>query len=372
MSEELTPKERVTLSDGQSLLKELQEMQPKKDAPAILGPDGQPATAAQVHSPAEMAAQHRKDMEEKQKKHVDELHARMKLLSDEDEDALPLMGVVLAAQQLIFWAQSELNAHCGVDEELLDFIERYMRQAAVTKTGFTLKQVISKFKQEVLPLASEYMKTYEAGKNRRLLKFRKVAQKLDQQGMFLPTPKMRKSVDGVFRPGDLMVVTGDPASVVKALQWTITCQLKHVSGLTYYLCSDALNTYSPPDHVKLLPRAWWSNAASHVRKLYEVLQPMVDDTSALVVIDDLELLYSGTGTEDEKLSPQHRKYLALARLDQWAHENFAAVLIGDSVVGDALDPKVYRGIPFFCASTVEVDGKEELRIDGEPLEEPKK
>lgn len=371
MSEELSPKERVTLSDGQALLKQLQELQPKSEAPAILGPDGQPATAAPVRSPAEMAEQYRKDMEVRQKKHVDDLHARMTILSNEDEDALPLMGVVLAAQQLIFWAQSELNAHCGVDEELLDFIERYMRQTVVSRSGFTLKQIITKFKQEVLPLVTEYMKTYEAGKNRRLLKFRKVAQKLDQQGMFLPTPKMRQAVAGLFRPGDLLVITGEALTVTRVLQWIATCQSRHVSGLTYYLGAEALYTYTPPDHVKLLPRAWWAGAGSSVSKLSEAFQPIVDETAALVVIDDLALLDSGK-EGDNKISPQHRKYITMARLDQWAHENFAAVIVGDHVTGEALDPRVYRGVPHFVATTVEVNGKEELRIDGEPLEEPKR
>lgn len=331
----------------------------------IVGPDGQPIDKKPAIDPAEAAAQFQKDMVAKQKAMADEFHKRMKAFTEEDRDAMDLSGIMLLCYRMIDWAKSELFGHCGAKTDLIEYIDRYMKAAAGGKRGFTLKQLIVQMKQEAIPLADKFYRTWEAHRTRRTNKLRKIASNLEADGVFLPTPKMRKVMEGIFKPGELVVLHGERGPVLSAILHMVGNQLHNTVGSIYRLSDVDTRNGTTNNSIVSLPPKWWKNSASHIRSLYEALKPVVEDASALVFVEDLELMYC----EDPDQMPSHmRRQLALSRLYQWARENYVAVVVGDVVTPETFDAKLYGPMPHFGVTTFTLDGVESIFIDGEAVE----
>ncbi len=348
------------------MLKELAKAQPQQSA--IVGVDGQPIDQKPVIDPVEAAANYQKDMLAKQRKQVDEYHHQMGELTKDDPDAMDLSGVMLLCHRMIHWAKSELYGHCGATTDLIEFMDRYMREAAGGQRGFTLKQLIVQMKQEAVPLADKFYRRWEAQRTRRLHKLKKIAQNLEDEGVYLPTVGMRAAMEGIFKPGELIVIHGERQPVSATIRHIITSQSERVVGSIYRLSYHEQTDETPNPHIIALPMTWWKDAAKHIKSLYEVLKPVVENTAALVTVDDLETLYTGAAGD----APSHmRKQLSLSRLYQWARENYVAVIVGDVVTLDDLDTRLYGPIKHFGATSVELDGVVSLFINAEPVETKK-
>lgn len=345
--EKLTPKEILLKSEGDAMLRSIAASQPKQSA--ILGPDGKPVDAQPaIDAQAAFVAA--------QKKRADELHARMKELMETDGNAAEVLGTILACHRLLFWAKAELYCKVGAEEDLIEFVDRFMKQAA--NKPFELKNVVRQLKHEVLPIVEKIFKRDSALHGARLLKLRRVSAHLDAHGFELP-PKVKEKLQNFFRVGDLLIVHGDKDAVTHAMIKLAQMQTPK-AGKTYFLSStDETRSFAPP-HVVVMPRAWHVDAASHITKLYSALEPMTNDEAALLIVEQLETLYL---MGDKPV--MQRKGQALVRLYQWARERAAALIVGDVVTEDVFDARLYGSYPHVLAKLVEVEGQITLMLDGE-------
>lgn len=361
----LTPQEVQLKGEGDALLRQVAAMQPKAASP-LLGPDGQPLDKESQIDPKAAVEKARKDYEEQQKKTVDELHRRLKELTDHDKEALDICSVILNCHRMIHWAKAELYGRCGAEDDLIAFTDRYMSRAAEGPQGFTLKKAITDMKHQCLPIAEHFRKLNEAQQGKRLNRLKRIGPYLDQHGIKLPTEQLRLRVGGCFRLGEVLVLHGEEEPVRTVLNRIADLQDADKVGTTYYLASDAKieSATDYDDRMIVMPRSWWEGAANHIRKLNSTLEPFVNNETSLLVVDDL----LGLITTHQDIPVGYRKQVALVRLYQWARENAAAVVVGNIDTEEA-DPRFYGRIPYASVRQgVKVDGTPLPSIDGIPME----
>lgn len=359
----LTPQEVQLKGEGDALLRQVAAMKPSGGT-GLLGPDGQPLDQEPQIDPKAAVEKARKDYEEQQKKKVDELHVRLKALTDEDKEALDLCSVLLNCHRMIHWVKAELYGRCGAEDDLIEFADRYMNRAAEGHRGFTLKQAIADMKHQCLPIAEHFRKLNEAQQGKRLNKIKRIARYLDEHGIKLPTEQLRQKMGKCFRLGEVLVLHGEEEPVRTALNRITDLQDTNKAGMTYYLASDAKIASTDDNGLVVMPRSWWEGAANHIRKLTSTLEPFVNNETSLLVVDDL----LGLITIHQDVPVGYRKQVALVRLYQWARENAAAVVVGN-IDTEAADPRFYGHIPYASVQAgLEHDGTSEVYIDGVPME----
>jgi hypothetical protein len=382
MEEKLTPQEAQLIGEGNAMLNALAAQKKAEGASSILGPDGLPAEAHATVDPKTAMENARKAQEDVNKLRLNELQERMKELTTHDGHTLDMTAILLACHRMIFWAKSELYAHAGAEEDLVDFMDRWMRETAMSKP-FTLRDAIAGMKHQALDMAERRHKELEAQKGARLLKLKRLAKGLDATGLRLPTKGLSQKLENHFRPGDVIVLHGtDTTALQTVTSWIATRQLRFTAGRVHLLeytppdpmteftlltdakareASDRAGNGRNPDVVKMaLP--WWRDAASHIKKLYETLEPIVKDECALVVIENLDALYFPDPTDKPLML---RKQQALVRLYQWAREHVVAVVVADLLAPGTLDTRLYGHFPVGAVDTKEVDGVSVVTIDGE-------
>lgn len=299
----------------------------------------------------------RKEYEEQQSKRVEALQKRLVALTTEDKEALDLTSVMLNCHRFMCWAKAELYGRCGAEDDLVEFADRWMRQAAEGPKGFTLKQAIADMKHQCLPLAEHFRKLNEAHQGKRLMRLKRIARHLDEHGLKLPTEQLRQKLGRCFRLGDVLVLHGEDEAVQAALGRFVHLQNTAKSGDIYFLSSGLAPASVADERLVTMPGSWWNGAANHIRKLTSTLEPFTNNEASLMLVDNL----LGLITDHQDVPVQHRKQVALVRMYQWARENAAAVVIGN-IDTEPADSRFYGSIPY---TTVRFTEEKVLTFDGQ-------
>lgn len=342
------------------MLRQLEQQKPQN---SILGPDGQPVGPEPTVDPKAAMERAKKEYEDQQKKRVDDLHKRLVELTTNDREALDLSSVILCSHRLIHWAKAELYGRCGVEDDLIEFMDRWMSHAAEGDRGFTLKKAIADIKHQCVPIAEHFRKLNEAQQGLRMKKLSRLAKHLDLYGIALPTEQLNQKMGKCFRLGEILVLHGEAEPAKEVARYIMTHQSSKV-GRVYWLTSEEpIKEDNEDGKYCVMPGSWWHDSASHIRKLYTNLQSFTNDEAALIVIDDLEQMLTSV---DAPLA--HRKQVALVRLYQWARECAAAVVVVNKD-SEPADPRFYGRIPYASVKQgAETDGTLVPYIDGVPLE----
>jgi hypothetical protein len=360
MTDELTPQERLLRSEGEALLREVSKGKPS----ALVGVDGQPLKIT-VEPPAvsdDPAAAKAKALAAAKKRVADNAD-KINALLKENPEAQECSAAVLVAWRLLYWGIQELGTHEGMTNEFLTQVSDSMR-ASVVSSGYSIADLQADLKHKVLPFLQDRVRHYKAAQGKREKKIAAINRSLGGKGIALPCQSLRALFPKKpFAPGSLLVLHGNREALRAALK---LCSFEHMlknGGQPYYLSSVDGETEGDWAHL-IMPPAWWSNAASELAKLAEVLAPVVEAETALVVIEDLELLFMADGQERP---PLERKSKALARLYQWAVENLTAVVVGDNTGEDVPDERLYGQLPHAAVALQELDGVRHVVIGNDPL-----
>jgi hypothetical protein len=337
--------------DGQRMLEMLKAAQ----RPVILGEDGKPIEAPRIQEPVDEKAEI-----ERARKRVDENAARINELIEGSAAVKKCTDTILAAYQLVFWSLSELGAHEGFTDELIDQVSASMRNYAVGRR-YTLNEVLRKLQHLVLPYMRDRAAVYHDEMNRRAEALKRARMVLGEAGIALPCHSLRQLCkNGRFDPGAVMVLYGQYDAVRAALQMISRLHLKQ-GGNPYYLSDrEGEKEGSWCEHV--MPPAWWHGTGSPVARLHDALYPALQGSSLLVLVERLEEVMPDKAVV-------HAKNKALGKLLEWADCNMVGMVVGDVLAaGEMADMRLYGVCPHIPVSLSEMDGKRKLVVGSDVLD----
>jgi hypothetical protein len=353
----LTPRELALRSEGESMLRTLA----KDKKPAIVGPDGQPVDAKPV-VPEGLSNADRVKMAEEAKRRIKENADKLTELMASDSVVKDCAESLLQAWRLVYWLSMELGSCEEMKSELIAQLSDSMRASAISQ-GFSVADLVASLKHRVVPFMQHRVKYYKAEQGKRQRKLDEINRGLRGKGIALPCQSLRALFpEKPFSPGNTLILHGSQEAVRLALK---ACSNEHIErngGKPFYLSSvegEASGSWASI----VMPPAWWRDGASEPAKLDSVLQPVLNAGSALVLVENLEML-----SPLHPNTPQARKARALGRLHQWAFEHLSALIVGDVTDEDALDIRVYGALPHVAVSVQEMDGKRQLVIGNDFLE----
>lgn len=357
----LSPEELLLKSEGESLLRQLSK--DVKVSP-IVGTDGKPLESKVEPPAASEGAEQRKALEAA-KQRVEENSKKINEILKAHPKAALCANSVLQAWRLLYWGMNELGIYEGMTPALLTQISDSMRAAVLSSAGYSVEDLQVALKHHILPFLQERVRYYKAEQGKREKKIEALNKRLKGKGIALPCQSLRVlfTEEKPFGLGRVLVLHGARAAVREALK---VCSREHIlknGGHPYYLSAVEGESDAAWASV-VMPPSWWRNAASEVPKLNEILQPIVDSHSALVLAEDLEALYLADGVER---APLERKSRALARLYQWSLENLSAFIIGDVTDEDVPDERLYGQLPHAAVALQEFDGRKHVVIGNDPV-----
>ena len=337
----LSPKERVTMSDGENLLRMISKG-PAVNKP-ILGPDGKPIAGESV-------AEHdyAKEAKDTAIKRIDELHKKLSSMANVkddvnyDSEVVDICAVLLACYRLVFWAKVELFSKVDADSEFVEFVERFMRESVYNGAPFKVQQAIAGMRNNALPIVEGFMRKADMHKKKRMGKISAVFKRIQKAGgIALPVKAASGLFEKGFTLGSLLILRGSADAVSLATRLCASHASEAGHGKVYYLSTQTTNLGDSADVT--MPLTWWKDACRSMHSLLEVLDPMVQDSAPLLVVEDLNQLY--VSDKDKGLSVDRAKGLTIQRLYQWCSEQGAAVIAGDVVGSEQLDVRVYGPLP---------------------------
>jgi hypothetical protein len=354
----LTPQELALQSEGESLLQKLTKDKP----PVIVGADGQPVQSKPAVVEGALGAEQAKAIEETKRK-IKENADKLNELIDSDKNVRDCSTAMLHAWRLLYWLSMELGSTEEMKSELITQLSDSMRASALSQ-GFSVADLVAGLKHRVIPFMQERVRHYTAEQTRRKKKLEAINRGLRGKGLALPCQSLKALFpkEPFFSPGDMLVLHGAQEAVRAALKACSTEHLTHNGGKPYYLSAVEGEAAGEWAHV-IMPPAWWRDGASEVVKLEGVLQPVLDEGAAMVLVENLEML-----SPLHPNTPQARKARALGRLRQWGFEHMSAIIVGDVTDEDALDLRVYGALPHVAVAVQELDGKRQLVIGNDVLE----
>lgn len=360
MSEELTPQERMLKGEGDALMKAIRANGPKKST--IVGADGEAFTMGESVPAAEIAKI--SPQQEREFHRVRSLTRFQKILdSERGTGKKPVAGdlekvydVMFACHKLLFWARMEMANHPDIADEMITDIEMSVQSAIYHDAkGFDLQGIAGQLKHGVVKIVDDFVRKYQDQGKVRGIHIKKIKDRLGDKGITLPG-KIRQSLTGPLMPGRVMVLTGTRAATQEALALFAKTHVAEDKATVFHLTTSDILTKG--EGITYMHRDAWENAASKISSLNERLEVVTESDCMMVVIDDLDLLY----TEDPELGPDERKMYALKRAYQWAVENLVAVVVADTT---NKNPDQYGFLPSFEVQRVEQGGKMVLQIGTE-------
>jgi hypothetical protein len=353
----LTPQELSLRSEGESLLR----MIVKDKAPVVVGADGQPIASKPVVSEG-ISNTDRAKMAEEAKRRIKENAEKLTALMASNPTVKDCAESLLQAWRMVYWLSMELGSCEEMKTELITQLSDSMRASAISQ-GFSVADLVADLKHRVVPFMQHRVKHYKAEQGKRQRKLDEINRGLRGKGIALPCQSLRALFpETPFSPGNTLILHGPREAVREALKLCSAEHLKRNGGRPYYLSFVEGEASGEWAHV-VMPPAWWRDGASEPAKLESVLQPVLDEGAALVLVENLEML-----SPLHPNTPQARKARALGRLHQWAFEHLSAVIAGDVTDEDALDVRVYGALPHVAVSIQEMDGKRQLAIGNDFLE----
>lgn len=378
MDEKLDPKELALQMDGEALLDKLQANKPA--AGGILGPDGVPVAPTQLVTKAmpvpsqasiQEMIQSRRDAREMRLLQNSRFFAKF---FNDNEEAAQVRDIMYLCHQLLYWGRMELSGHDEMSDATLEDLDTILEDSILRNAkGYDVRQVVSRLQNKGIQILKGFLRKYDDLGRARKVKIQAIFKRLGDNGITLPYQQMVDANSGPFMPGKFMILAGDPVSTRMVFDSIERAHGTADKGKTYRLTTlDAVPEVTGVNAITM-PLVWWRNCCTSLSKRDEVLEPIVDSSSLLVLVEDLETLFL---TGEREMPAMERKSYALKRLYQWAVENLVAVVVADNPTQDvAYDKRTYGFLPSVLCKWDEK--RNMLQIDGtdaappEPKEEKK-
>lgn len=359
--------EGVTRADGERLLAQVTKMKEKKDAPAIVGLDGQPVTKPEPAADGMAAGDIRTHMglihEQMERRRLKSARGFSELLR-RYKDLAEVYDVFFAAWELIWWCRMEMSTNPDITDEMIEDLDHIVQARLYNNKGYNLKEVYAHMRSKALPTVNKYIQQYGQSAKVRKVRFDAIKRRTGGKWLQLPfdipaSEQDHKPIE--LKPGQVLVLQGKPEANHATLIAACIATLAQHERFVYFGEINPVDTSGFDKHsCTFVPKAWWGDIASNNSKLLDGLIATVKETHLALFVEDLGALYV---SDAEKLNEIERKGFALKRLFAWAVDNLVSVVVCDNVETHTTERGVYGFIPYVRTSL----DNGVLKVEGRPV-----
>lgn len=368
----LTPEEMALKAEGEELLKKI-----TGSKGSVVGPDGMPLK--EPEDPNAPKEEGKKPLSEEEAKEVarkaiddrvaklreanikerDEALVTMSKVCKENTVARQCMQVMLHAHRLVAWAKLEMQTlDKRVDDKSLMHLERQVHGAVYKSGDFNSQDLAKDVRSQVCKFLDERNRVYADQMRKRKAQISKTLRQLPKEGFALPCKYLKdlrdKHLKGVFGPGDLLVLYGKRPAVSASLRVFGMLHSKEIQGEGHHFIMEETAPPTYDDRIVMTVSSWWRNALSSICQFYDTLYPVVDSSSTMLLVEDMNALLLASA---DQMAVGERKSRVLTALRQWAVEHAVAVVVGDPMEEDPDQPLKYGGVA--CAA-VRIERKDDV------------
>jgi hypothetical protein len=359
--------ENATRADGERLLAQVAKMKEEKDAPSIIGPDGQPMAKPEPEAPGMAAGDIRTHMgllhEQMERRRIKSARGFSELLT-KYENLAKVYDVFYSAWELIWWCRMEMSTNPDISDEMIEDLDHIVQAKLYNNKGYNLKEAYAHMRTKALPIVNDYIQQYSQAAKVRKVRFDSIKKRTGGKWLQLPfdIPKSeRENKPSELKPGQVLVLQGTAEANRAALTATAIATVAQKERFVYFGEVNPSDTSGFEKHAcTFVPKAWWGDIASNNAKLLDGLDATVKETHLALFVEDLGALFV---SDTEKLNENQRKGFALKRLFAWAVDNLVSVVVCDNVETHTTERGVYGFIPYLRTSL----DKGVLKVEGRPV-----